>query len=262
MADPGKQREEEEEVLEEAPLLSHLTELRDRLLRAVAAILVIFLGLAPFAGKIFTLVAKPLMNQLPEGSTMIATQVASPFITPFKTTFFVALFLAMPVVIYQTWSFVAPGLYRKEKRFAVPLLVSSMILFYVGVAFAYFLVFPTVFRFLTATTPEGVTMMTDISSYLDFALLTCFSFGAAFEVPVATVLLIGTGLVSAETLARQRAYVFLGAFIVAAVLTPPDVVSQIMLAVPIYLLFEGGLVLARFLYPASAEDSSTDKSAA
>lgn len=168
----------------------------------------------------------------------------------------------MPVVIYQTWSFVAPGLYRKEKRFAVPLLVSSMILFYVGVAFAYFLVFPTVFRFLTATTPEGVTMMTDISSYLDFALLTCFSFGAAFEVPVATVLLIGTGLVSAETLARQRAYVFLGAFIVAAVLTPPDVVSQIMLAVPIYLLFEGGLVLARFLYPASAEDSSTDKSAA
>ncbi len=261
MADPGEEREEEE-VLEEAPLLTHLTELRDRLLRAVAAVLLVFVCLAPFARRIFTLVAKPLIAQLPEGSTMIATQVASPFVTPIKTTFFVALFVAMPVVIYQTWAFVAPGLYRKEKRFAVPLLVSSVILFYIGVAFAYFLVFPTVFRFLAATTPEGVTMMTDIASYLDFALLTCFSFGAAFEVPIATVLLIGTGLVSAESLARQRAYVFLGAFIVAAVLTPPDVVSQIMLAVPMYLLFEGGLMLARMLYPATAEDSSTGKSAA
>jgi sec-independent protein translocase protein TatC len=252
MADPAGQSPEPEEQLAEGTLMSHLVELRDRLLRAVAAVLVAFLCLAPFARQIFTLVAQPLMNQLPPGSQMIATQVASPFITPFKTTFFVALFLAMPVVIYQVWAFVAPGLYRKERRFAVPLLISSVVLFYVGVSFAYFLVFPTVFKFLAATTPEGVTMMTDINSYLDFTLLTCFSFGAAFEVPVATVLLIGTGLVSAETLAKQRAYVFLGAFVVGAVLTPPDVLSQVMLAIPMYLLFEGGLAMARLMYPSTA----------
>jgi sec-independent protein translocase protein TatC len=247
----------EEEQLEEGTLMSHLVELRNRLLRAVAAVLVVFLALVAFAPRIFTIVAQPLLNQLPPGSTMIATQVAAPFVTPIKTTFFVALFIAMPVVIYQSWAFVAPGLYRREKRFAVPLLVSSVILFYVGVAFAYFLVFPTVFRFLTGTTPAGVTMMTDISSYLDFALLTCFAFGAAFEVPVATVLLIGTGLISAEALARQRPYVFLGAFVVGAVVTPPDVISQTMLAVPMYLLFEGGLFMARIMYPSAAE--STDK---
>jgi sec-independent protein translocase protein TatC len=262
MAEPGKGQEDPEEVLEEAPLLSHLTELRDRLLRALAAVLVVFLALTPFARRIFTIVAQPLIDQLPAGSTMIATQVASPFVTPIKTTFFAAVFIAMPVVLYQAWAFVAPGLYRREKRFAVPLLVSSVILFYVGAAFAYFLVFPTVFGFLTATTPEGVTMMTDIASYLDFALLTCFAFGAAFEVPIATVLLIGTGLLSAETLARQRSYVFLGAFVVAAVLTPPDVVSQIMLAVPVYLLFEAGLLLARVIYPSATKDSDAGKSAA
>jgi sec-independent protein translocase protein TatC len=262
MASPSADGQDPKEVLEEAPLMSHLVELRDRLLRAVATVLIVFVGLAPFAGRIFSLVARPLMNQLPEGSKMIATQVASPFITPFKTTFFVALFLAMPVVIYQAWAFVAPGLYRKERRFAVPLLVSSVILFYVGVSFAYFLVFPTVFRFLAATTPEGVTMMTDINSYLDFTLLTCFSFGAAFEVPVATVLLIATGLVSADTLSKQRPYVFLGAFVVGAVLTPPDVLSQVMLAIPMYLLFEGGLFMARLMYPAAAGDRTADKSAA
>lgn len=259
MAGPNGDSEPEEK-LEEATLMSHLIELRDRLLRSVAAVLVVFLCLAPFAGRIFTIVARPLMNQLPAGSKMIATQVASPFITPFKTTFFVALFIAMPVVIYQVWAFVAPGLYRKEKRFAVPLLVSSVILFYTGVSFAYFLVFPTVFKFFAATTPEGVTMMTDINSYLDFTLLTCFSFGAAFEVPVATVLLIGTGLVTAETLSKQRPYMFLGAFIVGAVLTPPDVLSQVMLAIPMYLLFEGGLLMARLMYPAAA--GTADKSAA
>lgn len=260
MANASGQPDEPEEVLEEGTLMSHLVELRDRLLRAVLAVFVVFLCLAPFAGTIFSLVAKPLMDQLPPGSTMIATQVVSPFITPFKTTFYVALFLAMPVILYQAWAFVAPGLYRREKRFAVPLLVSSVVLFYVGVSFAYFLVFPTVFKFLTATTPEGVTMMTDISSYLDFTLLTCFSFGAAFEVPVATVLLIGTGLVSRETLAAQRAYVFLGAFIVGAVLTPPDVISQTMLAIPMYLLFEGGLAMSRLMYPAAA--GAADKSVA
>lgn len=260
MAGSPGQLPEPEEKLAEGTLMSHLMELRDRLLRSVAAVLVTFLALAPFARRIFTIVARPLMDQLPEGSQMIATQVASPFVTPFKTTFFVALFVAMPVLIYQAWAFVAPGLYRREKRFAVPLLVSSVILFYVGVSFAYFLVFPTVFRFLAATTPDGVTMMTDINSYLDFALLTCFSFGAAFEVPVATVLLIATGLVSADALRRQRPYVFLGAFVVGAVLTPPDVISQVMLAIPMYLLFEGGLLMARLMYPAEAK--AADKSAA
>jgi sec-independent protein translocase protein TatC len=181
---------------------------------------------------------------------MIATQVTAPFLTPFKTTFFVAIFLAMPVIIYQLWAFVAPGLYRKEKRFAVPLLISSVVLFYVGVSFAYWVVFPIAFGFFTAVAPKGVTVMTDINSYLDFAVVTLFSFGVAFEVPVATVLLIATGLVSVETLVKQRSYVFLGAFIVGAVLTPPDVVSQTMLAIPIYILFEAGILMARILLPA------------
>jgi len=259
MAAPG-QPDEPEEVLEEATLMSHLVELRNRLLRAVAAIFVAFLVLVPFASDIFSLVAKPLMERLPPGATMIATEVVSPFVTPIKTTFFVGLFLAMPVVLYQAWAFVAPGLYRKERRFAVPLLISSIVLFYAGVAFAYFLVFPTVFGFLTATTPAGVQMMTDINSYLDFILFTCLAFGGAFEVPVATVLLIGTGLVSADTLGKQRPYVFLGAFIVGAILTPPDVLSQVMLAIPMYLLFEGGLAMSRVMYPAAA--GAADKSAA
>lgn len=262
MAEPGQERDPPEEVLDEAPLLSHLIELRTRLLRAAIAVFVVFLALAPFARRVFTLIAAPLMKQLPEGSTMIATQVVSPFVTPFKTTFFAALFLAMPAIIYQVWAFVAPGLYRREKRFAIPLLVSSVVLFYIGVAFAYFLVFPTVFSFLRATTPEGVTMMTDIASYLDFTLLTCFAFGTAFEVPVATVLLIATGLVTPETLKRQRPYVLLGAFVVAAIVTPPDVLSQIMLAVPMYILFEAGLIMARLMYSGTSAADSEDKSAA
>jgi len=258
----GEKRDNpDDEVLEEGTLMSHLIELRSRLLRAVLAVALICIGLLPFARRIFTLVAQPLMKQLPDGAKMIATQVTAPFLTPIKTTFFVALFLAMPVVLYQVWAFVAPGLYRREKRFAVPLLVSSVILFYIGVAFAYFLVFPTVFHYFAATTPDGVTMMTDINSYLDFTLLTCFSFGLAFEVPVATVLLIATGLVRAETLARQRPYIFLGSFVVGAVLTPPDVISQFMLALPMYGLFEGGLLMARLMYPSSAT-TATDKSAA
>jgi sec-independent protein translocase protein TatC len=262
MPDSEGKQPEQEEVLAEAPLMSHLMELRNRLLRAVLSILAVFLCLVPFARPIFTAVARPLMRQLPEGSQMIATQVAAPFLTPFKTTFFVALLVAMPVIIYQAWAFVAPGLYRREQRFAVPLLISSVVLFYVGVAFAYWLVFPTVFGFFTAAAPEGVAVMTDINSYLDFTLLTCLSFGLAFEVPVATVLLIGTGLVSVDTLTRQRAYVFLGAFVVGAILTPPDVISQTMLAVPIYLLFEGGLVMARLMYPAETAPDTKGRNAA
>ena len=262
MAEPEGKQPDQEEVLPEAPLMSHLMELRNRLLRAVLSILVVFLCLAPFARPIFTAVAQPLMRQLPEGSTMIATQVASPFLTPFKTTFFVALLVVMPFIMYQVWAFVAPGLYRREQRFAVPLLISSIVLFYVGVAFAYWIVFPTVFGFFTAAAPEGVTVMTDINSYLDFTLLTCLAFGLAFEVPVATVLLIGTGLVAIESLAKQRAYVFLGAFVVGAIVTPPDVISQTMLAVPMYLLFEGGLLMARLMYPAQTASDTSGRDAA
>jgi sec-independent protein translocase protein TatC len=239
--------EADAEKLAEGTLISHLIELRSRLLKAAAAILVLFIGLVPFAETIFTLVATPLMEQLPEGATMIATQVASPFLTPFKMTLFVALFLAMPVILYQLWQFIAPGLYRNEKRFAVPLLLSSIVLFYAGVAFAYYVVFPLMFSFFAAAAPEGVTMMTDISAYLDFILTLFFAFGIAFEVPIATVMLVSSGLVSLKTLGQARAYVFLGAFVAGMFLTPPDAISQTLLAVPVYLLYESGLVLCRIL---------------
>jgi sec-independent protein translocase protein TatC len=244
---PGSQPQSEEEKLAEGTLISHLVELRSRLLRATAAVLLIFLCLVPFAENIFTIVATPLMDQLPEGATMIATQVASPFLTPFKMTLFVALFLAMPVVLYQIWQFVAPGLYRKEKRFAFPLLISSIVLFYGGVSFAYYVVFPLMFSFFAAVAPQGVTMMTDINAYLDFILTLFFAFGMAFEVPIATVMLVWSGLVKTAALRKARAYVFLGAFVVGMFLTPPDAISQTLLAIPIYLLYEGGLILCRVL---------------
>ena len=236
-----------EEDLEEATLISHLVELRSRVMKASVAVLAIFVCLVPFAQQIFTAVADPLMAKLPEGSTMIATQVASPFLTPFKTTLFVALFFAMPVVIYQVWAFVAPGLYRREKKFAVPLMVSSIVLFYCGIAFAYWVVFPLMFAFFTSVTPEGVAMMTDISSYLDFILTIFFAFGLAFEVPIATVMLVASGLTSAQSLRKKRPYIFLGAFVLGMLLTPPDVISQTLLAVPIYLLYEAGIFMARFV---------------
>ncbi len=245
--------EPEEEKLAEGTLISHLIELRSRLLKSAAAILILFVALVPFAERIFTAIATPLMEQLPEGATMIATQVASPFLTPFKMTLFVALFLAMPVVLYQLWQFVAPGLYKNEKRFAIPLLLSSIVLFYAGVSFAYYVVFPLMFGFFAAVTPAGVTMMTDISAYLDFILTLFFAFGVAFEVPIATVMLVSTGLVSIKTLRQARAYVFLGAFVAGMFLTPPDAISQTLLAVPVYLLYESGLVLCRILGAERAE---------
>ena len=238
---------ETEEELKEETLLSHLIELRSRLLKMGASILVVFLVLAPFSDFIFRSIALPLMEQLPEGSTMIATQVASPFLTPFKTTMFAALFLSMPVVLYQVWGFTAPGLYKKEKRFAVPLLLSSIILFYCGTVFAYFVVFPLMFAFFTSAAPAGVAVMTDIASYLDFVLVLFFAFGIAFEVPIATVVLVWSGLTSVETLAKNRAYVFLGAFIIGMLITPPDVISQTLLAVPVYLLYECGILLSKIL---------------
>ena len=235
------------EQLAEGTLLSHLVELRSRLMRSAAAVLVIFIGLVPFSQQVFTLIATPLMERLPEGATMIATQVASPFLTPFKMCLFVAVFLAMPVVLYQAWQFVAPGLYRKEKRFAFPLLFASIALFYTGVAFAYFVVFPLMFSFFAAASPEGVTMMTDIASYLDFILTIFFAFGVAFEVPIVTVMLVWSGLVSVESLKKARPFVFLGAFVAGMLLTPPDAISQTLLAVPVYLLYESGLILSRVL---------------
>jgi sec-independent protein translocase protein TatC len=246
---------EEPEKLVEGTLISHLLELRDRLIRAIIAVAVAFLPCMFYSNQIFTFVATPLKEKLPKGTQLIATTVMSPFTTPFKLSLFVALFLAMPVVIYQLWAFVAPGLYRHEKRFAVPLLVSSIVLFYTGVVFAYFFVFPVMFQFFAATTPHGVAMMTDISAYLDFVLTMFLAFGAAFEVPVAVVLLVLTGVVKLEKLKENRGYVLIGIFIVAALLTPPDAVSQCIMAIPMYLLYEGGLLMARILSKMRRETS-------
>jgi len=247
-----------EDQLEEGSLISHLIELRSRLVKATVSVLVVFICLVPFAQQIFSMVADPLIDQLPEGSTMIATQVASPFLTPFKTTLFVALFFAMPVVIYQAWAFVAPGLYRKEKGFAIPLVVSSIVLFYLGIAFAYFVVFPLMFAFFSSVTPEGVQMMTDISSYLDFILTIFFAFGLAFEVPIATVMLVATGMTTPDNLKKKRPYVFLGAFVVGMFLTPPDIISQTLLAVPIYILFEAGILMSRLMLRDKTEKDIID----
>lgn len=236
----------------ELPFLAHLIELRERLLRAVFAVGVLFLAGLPFANRIYALLAQPLLAKMPAGTQMIAIEVASPFLTPLKLTFFAALLLAMPYVLYQAWAFVAPGLYRHEKRLAVPLLVSAVALFYAGCAFAYLLVLPAVFGFLQAVAPVGVAVMTDISQYLDFVLVLFLAFGLCFEVPVAVVILVLLGWVTTVQLREARAYVIVGAFVVAAVLTPPDVVSQLLLAIPMCILYEIGILAARWL-PARTE---------
>jgi len=233
-----------EEDLAEGTLLSHLIELRTRLLRIALSVLVVFLGLLPWADDIFSMVSEPLREVLP-GGQMIATQVASPLLTPFKLTFFAALFIAMPIVLYQVWAFVAPGLYRKEKRFAMPLLASSIVLFYLGIGFAYFVVFPLMFGFFTAIAPEGVEVQTDISQFLDFITTIFFAFGLAFEVPIATVLVVWTGLTTPKKLGKARPYVFLGAFVLGMFLTPPDMISQTLLAIPVYLLYELGILMSK-----------------
>ena len=243
----NKPEQEAKEELEESSLLSHLVELRSRLMKAACAVLVVFVGLAPFAGTVFTMVANPLLSQLPEGSPMIAIRVASTFLTPFKTVFFVALFAAMPVVIYQAWAFVAPGLYKREKKVALPLVLSSIFLFYAGAAFAYFAVFPLMFRFFAGATPEGVAMMPDIGEYLDFVVVLFFTFGIAFEVPIAILMLVGAGIISPESLGKKRPYILLGAFALGMLLTPPDMISQTLLAVPMYLLYEIGILMARIM---------------
>ena len=228
----------------EQPLVSHLAELRTRLLKSLACIAIIFLGLLYFANDIYSLLAAPLLAKLPVGSSMIATEVAAPFLAPFKLTLFTAIFLGMPFLLYQLWGFIAPGLYEKEQHFARPLLLSSVVLFYAGTAFAYFIVFPLLFSFFTAIAPQGVAVMTDISRYLDFILKIFFAFGLAFEVPVATVLLVWSGFTSVEVLRKNRPYIIIAAFIMGMLLTPPDVISQILLALPIWLLFEVGLLLS------------------
>ena len=225
----------------EQPLLFHLIELRDRLLRMVLVVAVLFVMLVPFSNTLFSMLSGPLLAHMPEDGSMIAIEVASPFLIPFKLTLFLAVFIAIPYVLYQLWSFVAPGLYRHERRLVIPLLVSSTLLFYAGAAFAYFVVFPLVFAFFTAAAPEGVSVMTDISRYLDFVLTLFFAFGAAFEVPVVTVLLVMTGMTTQKALREKRPYVIVGAFVLGMLLTPPDVISQTLLAVPVWLLFELGL---------------------
>ncbi len=236
------------EPLAEGTLISHLLELRSRLVRSVAAIAVLFIPAAIFRNKIFEALAAPLITQLHlKGGSLIATGVTSTFVAPFKLAFFVAIFAAMPYVLYQLWSFVAPGLYRKEKRFAVPLLVSAIVLFYVGAAFAYKFVFPMAFRFFAASGPADVLVMTDIDKYLDFALKMFLAFGVAYEVPVIVVLLTLTGLVTVEKLNSVRGYVIIGIFVVAAILTPPDPLSQCLMAIPMWLLYEGGVLMARLL---------------
>jgi sec-independent protein translocase protein TatC len=231
----------------EDTFISHLIEMRDRLLRAVIAVVVLFVVLFPWAQDLYALLAKPMLESLPQGGQMIATEVTTPFFVPIKVTMMTAFLLAMPWVFYQMWAFVAPGLYQNEKRIGVPLVIASVILFLLGMAFAYFLVFPVVFGFIVGVAPEGVAVMTDIGKYLDFVMTLFMAFGIAFEVPVAVVLLVKMGMVSIAKLREIRPYVIVGAFVVGAIFTPPDVISQFMLAVPVWLLYELGIVVASLI---------------
>lgn len=230
---------------QEQPLISHLVELRSRLLKVVVSVLLVFLCMVPFANEIYSFLAEPLMRFLPENTSMVAIDVISPFLTPFKLVLVAAIFISIPIILYQFWAFVAPGLYAHEKRMIAPLLFASTFLFALGMVFAYFVVFPLVFGFLTSAAPVGVSMMTDIAKYLDFVLTMFFAFGMAFEVPIVTIVLVWVGVVTPRQLADKRPYIIVGAFIVGMFLTPPDAISQTLLAVPIWLLFEIGLLFSR-----------------
>ncbi|HAS22197.1 twin-arginine translocase subunit TatC [Idiomarina loihiensis] len=240
--------------MSDSPLLNHLLELRSRLLRSVLVILVVFAALAYFANDIYHFVAQPLLMNMPVGSQMIATDVAAPFFTPFKLTLVVALALTVPYLLWQIWGFIAPGLYGREKRLVIPLLATSTLLFYAGIAFAYFVVLPLAMAFFSSAAPEGVTVATDISRYLDFILAIFVAFGIAFETPVAIMLLIWTGTCTRESLAKKRPYIIVGAFAIGMLLTPPDVISQTLLAIPMWLLFELGLQVSRWYTPTQQED--------
>jgi sec-independent protein translocase protein TatC len=240
-------------------LMSHLVELRDRVLRMVIAILAIFLCLFYWANDIYTYLAEPLTSHMPEGSTMIAIDVASPFLTPFKLVLMLSIFLAMPVILYQFWGFVAPGLYKTEKRIAGPLLVSSILLFYAGMAFAFYVVFPLVFGFFTSVGPEMISISTDIGRYLDFVLSLFFGFGLAFEVPIATIILVAVGITTPKKLGQMRPYVIVGAFVLGMLLTPPDIISQVLLAVPIWILFECGIIASAIIFKDRKMDEVDDE---
>lgn len=240
------------------PLIAHLLELRDRLLKMVLAVIVVFAGLIYWANDIYLILSAPLMAHLPENSNMIATDIISPFLTPFKMTAVLSVFVAMPYILHQAWGFVSPGLYRHEKRFAYPLLFSSIVLFYSGLAFAYFVVFPLAWAFLTAAGPEGIQVLPDISSYLDIVLKMFFAFGVAFEIPVATILMVWSGLTTVEDLKKKRPYVIVGVFVAGMLLTPPDVISQILLAVPMWILFELGLIFSMLGRKPEASENSND----
>ena len=240
------------------PLVIHLTELRDRLLRCVITVLVVFLGLFYFANDIYALISEPLRSLLPEGTSMIATDVASPFLTPFKLTLVTSVVVAMPMILYQIWSFIAPGMYQSEKRIAIPLLISSIVLFYAGLAFAYYVVFPLVFGFFSAVGPEGVSYTPDIARFLDITLKLFFAFGIAFEIPIATVLLIWAGVTTPSALAEKRPYIVVGCFVFGVLLTPPDIISQALLAIPMWFLFELGVFFGRFLKPSAASNNASE----
>jgi len=243
----------------ELPLVAHLVELRDRLLRIIATVVVLFLSMIYFANDLYTTLAEPLMAHLPSNGTMIATDVASPFFTPFKLTLVLSIFLAMPMLLYQFWGFIAPGLYHHEKRLAFPLLASSTGLFYLGGVFAYFVVFPLVFGFFTSVAPDGVAIMTDISKYLDFVLKMFFAFGLAFEVPIVVIVLVWAGISTPQSLASKRPYIIVGVFVLAMLLTPPDAISQTLLAIPMIVLFEAGLFFAKKIAPKN-DDEEIDES--
>ena len=238
-----------EEPLESQPFMAHLIEFRDRMLRAIASVALIFIGLFSFSNELYLYVSEPLRQYLPESSTMIATDVTSPFLTPIKLTLVLSLFAAMPYVLYQLWAFVAPGLYKREKKIVIPLFCSSVILFYAGMAFAYYVVFPLVFMFFTSVGPEGIAIMTDIRSYLDFVLKLFFAFGISFEIPIAVVILSWMGAVDPDSLAKKRPYVFILCFVFGMLLTPPDILSQTLLAIPMWLLFEIGIMFGRLVKP-------------
>ena len=237
------------ENLVSQPFMEHLIEFRNRVLRAVASVAVIFIGLISFSNELYLYVSEPLRKYLPESSSMIATDVASPFLTPVKLTLVLSMFAAMPYILFQIWAFVAPGLYQREKRIVIPLFCSSVLLFYAGMAFAYYIVFPLVFMFFTSVGPEGVAIMTDIRSYLDFVLKLFFAFGISFEIPIAVVILSWMGVVNPDSLAQKRPYVFVLCFVLGMLLTPPDVLSQTLLAIPMWLLFEVGIFFGRLIRP-------------
>lgn len=251
---------EQDNTPTEPAFLTHLIELRDRLLRSVLVIVLLLLPLLYFANDLYSLLAEPLLRHMPQGTQMIATEVASPFLTPFKLALIAAIFIAVPYLLYQAWAFIAPGLYQHEQKLVIPLLVSSTLLFYAGIAFAYYIVFPLVFGFFIGVAPEGVAVMTDISKYLDFVLKLFIAFGIAFEVPIATILMCWTGMTTPEKLAEKRAYVIVGAFIIGMLMTPPDIISQTLLALPMWMLFEVGLFFSRRMPKRDADEYADDSS--